>query len=191
MIPFGPTVHVLRVSLREVEPEVWRRIVVPSETPLPKLARILEQVMGWEGYHLHMFNVGGVLFGVPDEDADYVINEKAATVKHVLPEVGASLQWDYDFGDGWEHDVVVEAIESPEKGTRYPACLDGANACPPEDCGGVGGYEELSRALADPNDSEHEHMVDWAPDGFDPKAFDLTVANGGCAADEARTASCL
>ena len=67
--------------------------------------------MGWEGYHLHLFDVGGLLFGAPDEDADYVIDESRRTVKQVLPRVGSSLRWDYDFGDGWEHDVVVEAIE--------------------------------------------------------------------------------
>ena len=177
MIPFGPTVHVLRVSLRDIEPVVWRRLVVQSEMPLPKLTRALERVMGWEGYHLHMFDVGGILFGDPDEDDDYVINEKAATVKHVLPRVGASLRWDYDFGDGWEHDVVVEAIESPVEGKRYPVCLDGGRACPPEDCGGIPGYERLLGAMADPNDPEHDDLVEWAPDGFDPEVFDLVAAN--------------
>jgi hypothetical protein len=177
VIPFGPTVHVFRVSLREVEPLVWRRLVVRSEMPLRKLDQALERVMGWEGYHLHTFDVGGILFGEPDEDADHVINEKAATVKHVLPRVGASLRWDYDFGDGWEHDVVVEAIESPVEGKRYPVCLDGAQACPPEDCGGVPNYEHLLAGLADPKDPEHREPVEWAPDGFDPEVFDLVAAN--------------
>lgn len=177
MIPFGPTVHVLRVALRDVEPEVWRRLVVRSEMPLPKLNQSLERVMGWEGYHLHMFDAGGILFGEPDEDADYVINEKAATVKHVLPRVGASLRWDYDFGDGWQHDVVVEAIESSVEGKRYPVCLYGERACPPEDCGGISGYERLLAALADPGDPEHDELVEWAPDGFDPEMFDLVAAN--------------
>jgi len=177
VIPFGPTVYTLRVTLREVKPEVWRRVVVRSETPLPEFAHILEAAMGWEGYHLHMFDVGGVLFGQPDEDSDYVIDEAVATVKHVLPLVKSTLRWDYDFGDGWEHDVVVEAIESPQDGKRYPMCLAGERACPPEDCGGVPGYEDLLRVLADPNDPEHEHMLSWAPDGFDPSVFDLVAAN--------------
>lgn len=177
MIPFGPTVHVLRVSLRDVEPPVWRRLVVRSETPLPKFNRALERVMGWQGYHLHVFDVGGISFGEPDDDVDYVINEKAATVKHLLPRVGSSLRWDYDFGDGWEHDVVAEAIESPAEGTRYPLCLDGARACPPEDCGGFPGYERLLEALSDPKDPEHKAMVAWAPDGFDSEVFDLVAAN--------------
>jgi len=115
--------------------------VVRSETPLSKFARHLEQALGWEGYHLHMFDVGGILFGEPDEDADYVINKRGVTVRHVLPRVGAGLRWDYDFGDGWEHDVVVEAIEEPKSKARYPICVEGAGACPPEDCGGVSGYE--------------------------------------------------
>jgi hypothetical protein len=174
---FGPSVYVLRVSLRDVKPEVWRRLAVRSETSLPKFAQILERVMGWEGYHLHMFDVGGVLFGDPDEDADYVINERSATVRHVLPRVGSALKWDYDFGDSWQHDVVVEAIDEPKETTRYPICIDGACACPPEDCGGTTGYKDLVRILANPRDREHARMVEWAPDGFDPAAFDLTAAN--------------
>ena len=174
---FGPTAHVLRLSLRDVEPEVWRRIVVASDMPLPKLAMALEHAMGWEGHHLHIFDVGGVLFGVPDGDDDHLINEKAARVSHVLPRVDSSLRWDYDFGDGWEHDVVVEAIEPLNPKTKYPVVLDGARACPPEDVGGPGGYEELLRVLNDPTDEEHEHMREWAPEGFDPAVFDLVAAN--------------
>ena len=90
---FGPTAHVLRVSLHYVEPEVWRRITVVSEIPLPKFAKVLEHAMGWEGYHLHMFDVGGVLFGLADEDADHLLNEKAAKLTHVLPRVESSLRW--------------------------------------------------------------------------------------------------
>jgi hypothetical protein len=145
--------------------------------PLPKLARALEATMGWESYHLHMFDVGGVLFGDPDEDMDYVINEKYATVKKVLPGEKAQLRFDYDFGDGWEHDVVVEAIESPTGGVRYPICLGGERACPPEDCGGPSGYDGLLTALADRKDPEHEAMKEWAPDGFDPEAFDVVTLN--------------
>ena len=177
MIPFGPTVYTLKVTLRDVKPAVWRRIVVQSETPLPKFAHMLEAAMGWEGYHLHMFDVGGILFGRADEDADYLIDERCATVKHLLPKLLSKLLWNYDFGDGWEHDVVVEAIESPQEGKRYPLCLEGKRACPPEDCGGVPGYGELLRVLADPDDDEHDRMVSWAPEGFDPNAFDLVAAN--------------
>jgi hypothetical protein len=174
---FGPTVHVLRVSLRDVEPEVWRRVVVDSEMPLPKFAIALERAMGWESTHLHLFDVAGVLFGNTDHDAPHLINEKAARVDHLLPREGCALRWEYDFGDSWEHDVVVEAIEPLNPKTKYPLVLDGENACPPEDCGGPHGYQELLRVLDNPKDRAHKHMRGWAPEGFDPAAFDLVAAN--------------
>ena len=179
MDPFGPTVHTLKVTLRDVSPDVWRRVVVRSETTLPKLARTLEAAMGWESYHLHLFDAGGIQFGEPDEDfdSDHVIDARKVTVKHVLPEVGSALRFDYDFGDGWEHDVVVEAIEAPQEGKRYPVCLDGERGCPPEDCGGPSGYGELLAVLADANHPEHEHIAAWAPKGFDPAVFDVVAAN--------------
>ena len=174
---FGPTVHVLRVSLRYVEPEVWRRVVVVSEMPLPKFATVLERATGWDSTHLHLFDVGGVLFGDTDHDAPHLISEKVARVTHLLPREQSSLRWDYDFGDGWEHHVVVEAIEPLNPKTKYPVVLAGERACPPEDIGGLGGYEELLRMLSDPTDEEHEHMLSWAPEGFDPAVFDLVAAN--------------
>lgn len=174
---FGPTVHVVRVSLRDVEPEIWRRMAIDSDMPLETFAKALEKAMGWAGYHLHSFDVGGVLFGQPDEDADYMIDEKAARVSHVLPRESSALLWNYDFGDGWEHDVVVEAIEPLNPKTKYPVLLAGARACPPEDVGGSGGYDELLRVLNDPDDEEHEHLLSWAPKNFDPSAFDLDAAN--------------
>lgn len=177
MIVWGPSVHTLQVSLREVEPIVWRRIAVPSETKLPRFARWLEAAMGWEGYHLRSFNVAGLQFGARDEDADYVIDERHVTVKQILPRVGSAVQWDYDFGDGWEHDVVVDAVEEPSASVRYPVCLDGARACPPEDCGGVAGYDELRAVLADPTHEDYEHLSSWVPPGFDADRFDLAAAN--------------
>lgn len=178
MIPFGPSVYTLTIALRDVQPAVCRQLVVKSETPLPKFAQMLERVMGWESYHLHMFEVGGILFGPQDDefDSEHVIDERKVTVQQVLPRVGAQLRFDYDFGDGWEHVVVVDAIEAPLEGKRYPICLAGERACPPEDCGGVTGYEELLAALADPSSEEYEDYVEWAGD-FDPERFDLVGAN--------------
>lgn len=169
---WGPSVHTLRVELLRVEPLVWRRFVVPSETKLPKFNRMLEAVMGWEGYHLHMFEIADLRIGTPDEDDDDVIDERRITVKQLLPRAGSQVRWAYDFGDNWQHDVVVEAIEEPSSDVRYPMCTAGERACPPEDCGGVGGYEDLREALADPEHCEHEWLREWAGVGFDPDAFD-------------------
>ncbi len=130
--------------------------------------------MGWEGYHLHDFQIGdGVTFAAPDPDSDYSIDERKITVKQILPRVGSTLVWQYDFGDSWHHTVTVEARNEPDPDTRYPRVLDGARACPPEDCGGTHGYERLLASLADSADPEHDEMTQWAPEGFNSESFDL------------------
>jgi len=172
------TVHRLKISLREVKPAVWRRIEVPSEMKLSKLAATLEAAMGWQGGHLHAFVVGRQRYGVPDPDwPSGELDERKVTVAEVLPFVKAKLRWEYDFGDGWEHDVVVEAIEPRQEKTRYPVCRAGQRACPPDDCGGPGGYEDLLEALADLNHPSHDELAEWVPPGFDPERFDLDETN--------------
>lgn len=168
------TVHQLKVTLLQVKPPVWRRIVVESDLTLGGLAPVLEAAMGWESYHLHAFEVGGVRYGVPDPDWDLdFLDENRFRLDDVLPKVGMKMRFDYDFGDGWEHDVLVEAISMPERGVEYPVCLAGRRACPPEDCGGPWGYADLLEALANPDHPEHEELREWAPLDFDPALFDV------------------
>lgn len=168
------TVHQLKVTLRQVKPPVWRRIVVRSDVTLGELAPVLEAAMGWLGGHLHLFEVGGARCGTPDPDWGMDdLDEDRFRLGDVLPNVGVKMRWDYDFGDGWEHDVLVEAISVPERGVEYPVCLAGRRACPPEDCGGPWGYADLLEALADPGHAEHEHLREWAPTNFDPAFFDI------------------
>ncbi|NNE73548.1 MAG: plasmid pRiA4b ORF-3 family protein [Acidimicrobiales bacterium] len=168
-----PAATTLWIALREVQPSVWRRIVVPAETKLPKLARLLAAAMGWEGKHRHLFHVGDLTFGPADPEEIGLIDERRITVAQLLPTVGARLTWAYDFGDDWEHDVVVEAIDAIDAGVRYPFCLAGERACPPEDCGGAWGYGNVLAALADPGHPDHEEVVDWVPSGFDADGFDI------------------
>lgn len=174
------TVHRLKVTLREVEPPVWRRIEVGSEMELSNLARVLEGAMGWYGGHLHAFDVDGVSYAIPDgEDSGFrrTVDERQAKLGKVLPIVDSAMRWDYDFGDGWEHDIVVEAIETRQAGVSSPVCLAGERACPPEDCGGPWSYDDLLAALADPTHEQHEEFSEWVPEGFDPEVFDVAVAN--------------
>jgi hypothetical protein len=156
---------------------VWRRIVVRSDTTLPEFASILEATMGWAGYHMHMFEANGICFGQADMDMESIIDEQTITVEQVLPQPKSKLRWDYDFGDGWEHDIIVEAIDSPDDMKRYPYCVAGKQTCPPEDCGGIPGYENLLRVLANPSDPEYKDLFAWTPEGFDPNVFDLSEIN--------------
>jgi hypothetical protein len=159
----------LIVTLRDVDPPVWRRIVVPERTTLADLHRLLQAAMGWEDAHLWLFEVEGVRYG----EIEYLDDlSDARTVSLSSMPDGTVLRYDYDFGDGWEHDIRVENHRTAEA----PACLDGARACPPEDCGGVSGYEHLLDVLADPRHSEHADLVDWLGGPLDPEAFDAAQA---------------
>jgi hypothetical protein len=170
------TVLRLKVTLRGVQPPVWRRIEVSSTAKLPDFAAMLEGVMGWHGAHLHMFETRDRRqFGEPDPDFAFgppVEDETRYRVVDLLPDVGAKLRFDYDFGDGWEHDVVLEAIEPTTDGVDYPRCIGGKRACPPEDCGGPWGYAELLAALADPRHERHADITEWLGGKFEPDHFD-------------------
>jgi len=124
---------------------------------------------------LHGFDVDGTRYGIRNPDWDLLddLDEHRYRLGDVLPSAGSKMRWDYDFGDGWEHDVLVEAITLQGRGTTYPFCMAGRRACPPEDCGGPWGYANLLEALADPGHPEHEEFTDWAPPDFDPARFDI------------------
>lgn len=174
---FGPTESTLRISLNDVTPDVWRHIVVPSSILLPELSRVLETVMGWEGYHLHQFVVADILFGAPNEDDDWSIDYRKVTLQQISRQPGSTFEWHYDFGDGWVHSVEVQAVGEPDPERATPVVLGGARACPPEDCGGPWGYAELLEAIADPDHEQHDELIGWVGAGFDPDAFDVGAVN--------------
>lgn len=139
--------------------------------------------MGWQDYHLHSFDVcvpgtqERMTIGIPDEDFP---TEAPTTPGWEVPisdyftEVGIGAEYLYDFGDSWEHTVTLEKLRPREKGKPYPRCVGGARRCPPEDCGGGWGYQELLEAIRDPAHEEHESMLQWVGSGFDPEAFDAS-----------------
>ena len=139
----------------------------------------IQDSMGWWDSHLHAFRQivenrhGGVEIGIPtDDDFREVTAGWQVPVVEYFFEPGERMLYEYDFGDGWEHDVVLLAIEPRVKGQKYPQCLAGERACPPEDCGGVPGYERLVTALLDPEDDEHEDLMEWIPSGWGPEQFE-------------------
>lgn len=172
------SVHQLKITLLHLSPPVWRRIAVPSDMPLGALHYVLQLAMGWTDSHLHDFRVGRTTYGDPEMlqelgDAD----EWEAPLADVAPRTGNRLRYTYDFGDNWEHDILIEQIGPPEPELAYPVCLAGERACPPDDCGGVWGYADLLEALADPKHPEHEWLMEWAGGPIDPEAFDRDEVN--------------
>ena len=180
--PQPATVLQLKVTLRGVRPPIWRRLQIESNGTLAKLHAALQITFAWEDSHLHEFQVGERRFGRPDvEDGlaepGETENENGTTLSQAMRRKGAKLLYVYDFGDSWEHEVVVEDIVAAEPTVRYPRCLDGRRAAPPEDCGGAWGYAELLRVLSDPTHEEHAERLEWLGDAFDPERFDLAAAN--------------
>ena len=170
-------VHRIKVTLKHIKPPIWRRLEIAGYTKLPKLHEAIQIAMGWTDTHLHQFIVGRETYGVPDPEwGNDVKNEKTVKLEQIAAE-GDRLICEYDFGDGWEHELQIEAVTPPEKGMRYPRCTGGKRACPPEDCGGPPGYESLLQALADPAHEEHTHIKEWLGREFDPEGFDLAEVN--------------
>ncbi len=183
------TAHALRVTLLGSEPEIWREFHIHSDATLGELHRVLQAVMGWTDSHLHAFRVRRRTYSDPVFELNDAEDEHEATVGSTLPGKGAKLTYEYDFGDGWEHAVEVLGLQEAPAGGPWAVCTGGARACPPEDVGGVYGYQEFLEALRDPKHERHEEFAEWMgldeeeeSDGglqalFDPEAFDVARAN--------------
>ena len=171
-------VYRLKVTLRRSRPPIWRRVEVSADVTLFKLHQILQIVMGWTDSHLHQFERGNTYYGEPDPEFGMQRqNERRVQLAEVLRKPKDRMHYEYDFGDGWDHDVVLESITLAGPGDPLPRVLAGKGACPPEDVGGLGGYYDFLEALRDPKHPEHDDMVQWRGGNFDPKAFDLDELN--------------
>lgn len=175
----GEDVLQIEVRLRGVVPTVWRVFQIPAAAGLRHLHDVLQEVLGWTNSHLHEFRLDGRRFGRPDPDPEWaedrLEDDAAVRLDEVLRE-GTRLVYLYDFGDHWLHDLTARQVMPAESGVRYPRCLDGARACPPEDVGGEGGYEEFLAALGDPTHPEHEQWTRWG-EGHDPARFAVAEVN--------------
>lgn len=178
----------LKVTLLDIKPPVWRRLLVETTTPLHRVHECIQAAFGWWNYHLYEFKSGGKTYGDPDPDWD-----DGPPVKHArkarlntVADIGDSFVYTYDFGDGWEHEIVVEESRLLEPGETVPACIGGRRACPPEDSGGPGGYRELLAILSDTSHPEHAGLIEWVgtewgggrldPEWFDPAEFAVNLA---------------
>lgn len=172
------SIYQLKITLRDSRPPIWRRVLVPSNFTLLKLHKLVQAAMGWTDSHLHQFQIGGNFYGTPSaEDWEPVLNERQFTLEQIAPSVKFKFFYEYDFGDSWMHEIMVEKIQLPSPDEKYPHCIKGKRACPPEDVGGICGYENMLDALRDESHEEHESYLEWLGEGFDPDALDLDVIN--------------
>ncbi len=177
-MPALGTVHRMKITLRGVRPPIWRRIEVPSNVTMHELSAVLEAAMGWGGGHLHAFVAGGMTYQLPSEFDGFsryeTKDERKVRLSKVLTDVGDKMRFEYDFGDGWEHDVVLEAITMRVDGVTYPRCITGKRACPPDDCGGPWGYANLLEVLADHKHPDYVDVFGSTGRPVEPEAFDAT-----------------
>lgn len=166
----------LHLSLPGTEPLVWRRVLVPGHFTLEALHSVFQLAMGWQMSHLYDFGIGGARFAEPDEFEELEARSLASTLASVASNQ-KSFIYNYDFGDGWQHQVMVEDIVVRDERFNYPVCIGGENACPPEDCGGFPGYESLKKIIADSSNSEFAEMMQWLGGYFDPRSFDPNRIN--------------
>jgi hypothetical protein len=180
--PGDPLLQV-RITLKEVDsPPVWRRVLIPAAYSLDRVHAVIQAAMGWEGCHLHAFRVGGVGYAPPNLDDELGYRDETKVQLADLAATAKRVEYEYDFGDSWEHELVVEAREVAADDGVYPACVAGEGACPPEDCGGSYGFAEFKELLAGPPSAEREEMLEWAGGGYDPARFDLAAANSAVVA---------
>jgi len=182
------TVYQIRVSLNYIRPEIWRRLLVPDDVLLSYLHNILQTAMGWTNSHLHQFIVNRNFYEPPAPD-DMQIDSwgtpyTGMTLNEFLTDENDTIEYEYDFGDGWVHEIKLEKIIDAGSESEYeykeedlPVCIDGENACPPEDCGGPPGYQELQKVLDNPDHPDYNHYKNWFGSNFDPAHFNLKGVN--------------
>ncbi len=171
------TAYQIKVILMGTDPLVWRTLEVTSDMSLNGLSWAINLAMGWECCHLHLFEINGNEYGnvEPDEFEEWE-NDRKIKIRDLVQQEIATFKYIYDFGDGWQHKVSIEKEVQAKPDLRYPACRDGRNACPPEDCGGIGGFAEYKEAISKPKHSRHKELLDWNGP-YDPTEFDLQLTN--------------
>ncbi len=171
-------IYQLKVQLQGIRPAIYRNILVDGDITFHELHHTIQIVMGWWNSHLYQFNAGSRCIADPDlVDFGEVEDAKELKLSQVFTQKGDVVEYEYDFGDGWIHKVRLDKILPPKMNEDYPKCVGGKRKCPPEDCGGIWGYQNLLEVMADKMNPEHEDMKAWLDGDFDPSAFDLEDIN--------------
>ena len=175
------TIYQVKITLRGVRPPIWRRVQVRSDELLEHLHYVIQLSMGWTNSHLHSFRIQGMEYGMPMPEFDFggeqMRDEKTVKLSQLIPGEKFKFIYLYDFGDSWEHELLIEKVLEAEAGVDYPICTKAKRACPPEDCGGIWGYHDFVEAVQDPEHPEHEEMLEWVGGSFDPEEADPEEIN--------------
>jgi len=172
------SIYQIKISLIGAKPPIWRTFLVPSDLRLDVFHDVIQIVMGWADSHLHQFIANNVFYGIPDDEFGMEIeNEAKFKLFHLLKKEKDTIKYEYDFGDSWEHKILLEKTFPFDIKTALPVCIKGKRACPPEDCGGIWGFEELLETISNPKHPDHEDMLEWLGGEFDPEEFDLEGIN--------------
>jgi hypothetical protein len=173
------TIYQIKMTLKGIDPPIWRRIRTPDCT-LEELHEIIQLTMGWEFEHLYRFTIGGVDYADPAMTSDGDVEDACGTrLSAVLPPENRRprFSYEYDFGDEWIHQLILEERLPPKEGVKYPICVGGQRACPPEDCGGPWAYSEFVEAVGNPDHRTHAELLEWVGGEFDPERFDQEAVN--------------
>ena len=177
----GPRIFQVKIRLLGVsKPPVWRRLLIPPGIQLDHFHEVVQLATGWSNYHMHVFSTESGEYGVVDPELGF-LDERETTLSQLLSEPGDRIHYTYDFGDNWEHEIMLEDVLEADPEQLCPVCIAGKGACPPEDCGSVWGYARLREVLADPSDAEHATMLEWleleSASDFDAAAFEIEAVN--------------
>ncbi len=172
------SLYQIKITLADSKPPIWRRLLVHSNIGLGVFHEAIQYSMGWLNCHLHQFEKDRILYGIDDDDFGLEVeDEKKFKLSDILKEENDTVIYEYDFGDGWRHKIILEKILPFDASSELVKCIKGKRACPPEDCGGIWGYENLIKIISDPTHSEHEDRLDWLGGGFDPEHFNFVETN--------------
>lgn len=168
----------VKITLKHLDPPVWRSVLVDGAIRLDILHDVIQAAMGWEDAHMHAFRSRGKTY-MPEAHGEFepTAEESEFHLRDLAPHEGDHIEYEYDFGDGWQHNVKVVRIALFDDSTVAPSVIDGEYACPPEDCGGTWGYADMLRAMVDEHHPEHDEVLDWIGKDFDSEFFDIKEAN--------------
>ena len=175
-------IYQIQISLKEFKPKIWRRILVQSDLLLSDFHKIIQTSMGWTNSHLHHFIKNRTFYTLKMKDDDLWdemdnLDYKEMKISDLLKKEKERIIYEYDFGDGWEHDILLEKILPFDEKLKYPICISGKMNCPPEDCGGVWGYSNMLEILKQPEHEEYDSYIEWLGGEFDPEYFDQDEVN--------------